>query len=579
MTYQELSAQQAIEGVRAGRFVMPAIQREFVWDHEQIAALFDSIMRGYPIGAFLFWHVAKEQFGQFVFYQFLREFHARDSYHNPTASPSGLGELTVVLDGQQRLTALNIGLLGSYAYKSKNKRWDNDLAFPKRRLFLNLLGEADTEELSREFDLKYDFRFLTGDETVLPARDKHWFKVGKILEMSPQEVDEYLSQNDLMESAFAKETLHLLHESLRTKKVIHYYLEQDQDLEKVLNIFIRANNGGTELSYSDMLLSIATANWKNQNAREEINQLVDDLNATGGGFDLNKDFILKTSLVLSNIDVGFKVKNFNRANVSVIEKNWPKISDALRLTVRLAAHFGFQRENLPTNNVLIPIAHYIMKSNINAQILDGQKYAADRVLIRKYLTICILKKTFSASSDNVLRWMRDVINEGHAHFPLADINDKLQGFGRSLKFAREELENILDYEYGEPWTFSALSVLYPSLDFSKHLHVDHLHPRSAFSKRNLDKVDISKQYWDAYIGNRDRLVNLQLLNELPNEEKSSSPLGAWIDRTCRTDQAKRDYYEKHYVPQVSLEFTNFIEFVKEREKLLLKALEKSVRID
>ncbi len=35
------------------RYFLPAIQREFVWDPEQIIELFDSIMRGYPISSFL----------------------------------------------------------------------------------------------------------------------------------------------------------------------------------------------------------------------------------------------------------------------------------------------------------------------------------------------------------------------------------------------------------------------------------------------------------------------------------------------------------------------------------------------
>jgi uncharacterized protein with ParB-like and HNH nuclease domain len=43
-----------LEGVHNSEYVLPAIQREFVWKTDQIRALFDSLMRGYPIGAFLF---------------------------------------------------------------------------------------------------------------------------------------------------------------------------------------------------------------------------------------------------------------------------------------------------------------------------------------------------------------------------------------------------------------------------------------------------------------------------------------------------------------------------------------------
>ena len=51
----------------ARQYVLPAIQREFVWRPEQVCQLFDSLLRGYPIGAFLFWNVAEERSREFVF--------------------------------------------------------------------------------------------------------------------------------------------------------------------------------------------------------------------------------------------------------------------------------------------------------------------------------------------------------------------------------------------------------------------------------------------------------------------------------------------------------------------------------
>jgi uncharacterized protein with ParB-like and HNH nuclease domain len=48
---------QALRGIQTYDYVLPAIQREFVWDTGQVARLFDSLLRGYPIGSFLFWKV------------------------------------------------------------------------------------------------------------------------------------------------------------------------------------------------------------------------------------------------------------------------------------------------------------------------------------------------------------------------------------------------------------------------------------------------------------------------------------------------------------------------------------------
>ena len=74
-------------------------------------------MRGYPIGSFLFWRVEIDSIKEYMFYDFMLDFHQRD---NPPLKKLGdvVGEeIIAVIDGQQRLTAMNIGLRGSYAYK------------------------------------------------------------------------------------------------------------------------------------------------------------------------------------------------------------------------------------------------------------------------------------------------------------------------------------------------------------------------------------------------------------------------------------------------------------------------------
>lgn len=156
-----LTINEIVENLHRKKYLLPAIQREFVWNEDQITRLFDSLMRGYPIGSFLFWEVEKENVNEFQFYEFLRNYHIRDNKHNQKADLNGDSGITAILDGQQRLTALYIGLKGSYASKEPRKRWDNDLAFPKRKLYLNLFNEAE------DSDYLFDFRFLQQEEVVI----------------------------------------------------------------------------------------------------------------------------------------------------------------------------------------------------------------------------------------------------------------------------------------------------------------------------------------------------------------------------------------------------------------------------
>lgn len=55
MEYQHWTIKEAMNRIGAKKLYLPAIQRKFVWDAWQIERLFDSIMRDYPIGTFLFW--------------------------------------------------------------------------------------------------------------------------------------------------------------------------------------------------------------------------------------------------------------------------------------------------------------------------------------------------------------------------------------------------------------------------------------------------------------------------------------------------------------------------------------------
>ena len=66
-----ITISRALGSIERGEYVLPAIQREFVWWPEQIERLFDSLMREYPIGSFLFWIVRRGSTDQYKFYNFM----------------------------------------------------------------------------------------------------------------------------------------------------------------------------------------------------------------------------------------------------------------------------------------------------------------------------------------------------------------------------------------------------------------------------------------------------------------------------------------------------------------------------
>lgn len=575
---EPITIKDAIENIYRKNYLLPAIQREFVWSTDQIERLFDSLMRDYPISSFLFWDVDKSNVGNYQFYEFLQNFHERDSRHNPKANLKGESGITAILDGQQRLTSLYIGLKGTYAYRLPRKRWDNDLAFPKRKLCLNLLSRSENS------DLEYDFKFFTKKEYDQVDKDHFWFAVGDILDLKEAvDVNEYLLSKDIHSLAgtekyrFANKALFKLYEVVHKNKSINFFLEKDESLDKVLNIFIRVNSGGTKLNYSDLLLSIATAQWKEKDAREEITSFVDEINAVGDGFNFDKDFVLKNCLVLGDFkEIAFKVDNFNKKNMLHIEKEWDDICKAIKTSVVLLSSRGYHRDTLTSNNALIPVAYYLMKIGSPNNFSDSSKFEKDRKQILKWLVIVLLKKTFSGQPDNVLRPIREILQNSSGAFPFDQIVNKLKGTTKAMSFDDDEIDNLLYYQYAESYTYSVLSFLYPSLDFRNKFHQDHIFPKKLFTRKRLEKRGISQDKIEFYLDNYNYLANIQLLEGVPNQEKSGVDFDQWLNKMYPNKNEKKAYMERNYIPDVDLSLENFQEFIEERTKMIVAAFKKLV---
>ncbi len=575
-----LTVSTAINKIVNKEYLLPAIQREFVWKETQIERLFDSLMRDYPVGSFLFWDVNEENSSKYEYYEFIKHYHERDFKHNPRYELERERNLVAVLDGQQRLTSFYIGLKGSYASKIPRKRWDNDKAFPRKYLHLNLLNTADGE------DFEYVFKFLTEKRAKQKDDNHFWFKVSDILQLRSDRISEFIIDNfhntvSREKARLASKILSKLSHVINEKEIIHPFIETDDELDKVLNIFIRVNSAGTELSYSDLLLSIATAQWDEINAREEITHFVDDINKIGSGFNFNKDFILKSCLVLSDIkDIAFKVDNFNSSNMSKIEGKWVEIKHSIKLAVNLISYYGFNRDYLPSNNAIIPIAYFLHQEGHDSDFIDSPRFENDRSKIRKWLIHSLLKKVFSGQPDTPLRNLRTVLSSNfESGFPLEAIVEEFRGKDKSIVFDDDEIENLLGYKYGQRYTFSTLALLYPTLDFRNYFHIDHIHPTSEFHISKLRKLGLSEDEISLFKDRLNLLPNLQLLEGRVNQSKNNLPLKDWIEKSFSNALDKRDFMRKHYIPDTDLAIVNFNKFFKKREENLFNAFKEMVSFD
>jgi hypothetical protein len=560
----------ALRSIQKGDLILPAIQREYVWKPSQVIGLFDSIMRGYPIGSFLSWKVEPETVKKFRFYGFLRDYNAFNARHNPMLDIVPGQAVTAMLDGQQRLTSLNIGLRGTYAYRNKGTWSNNPENYPVRKLYLNVLGEAEQNDAG----LRYDFRFLTDSQLAAadPAESRHWFPVHRVYETDDLgDLWDLAGDAGLANDRSARSTLSQLWKAIHSAQGIHFYEETEQDVERVLDIFIRVNSAGSVLSYSDLLLSIATAQWKERDARNAIHGLVDALNSTGQGFSFTQDVVLKSGLVLAGIgDIGFKVKNFTAENMASLDREWDAISDSLRIAAGLLSDFGLSNATLSAGSVLIPVAYYVHRRGLTQKYRASVADTIDRELLRSWtLRSLIVQGVWGSGLDSLLRDLRQAIDDhGAIGFPIAEIERRMAARGKSLAITAQQIEDILDLSYGAPRTFAVMAVLFPHVNTRNIHHIDHVFPQALLSRSKLKQAGFDRGSVDDLQAKRDQLPNLQLLEGPENISKSDTPPASWASKVFKTPDAYQAYLSRNDLPELPSNAAEFDDFFAGRRAAL-----------
>ena len=551
-----ISISDAIANIESRKFLLPAIQRKFVWSSGQIEVLFDSIMRDYPINSFMMWNVTSEKTkNSYKFYEFLKEYRAFFKDENPFFNTRGYTDFMAIIDGQQRLTSLYLGLKGTYAYKMPRKWWkDNEDCLPTRKLYLNL-----TSALPKDDDRKmtYNFGFFSQPEVNKLSQSEDLFLVNDIYLYQDQDaLEDYMSDRnwkDVTDVKFAKKTLRKLREVVFKDKLINYYQEENQDIDIVLDIFIRTNSGGEPLSFSNLLMSITTANWK-KDARKEFKILIDAVYANN--FIISADLILKCCLVLFNDNIKFQVANFDAQSVSVFDDNWERIKKCIEVTFELLKKWGFNDSSLRAKNAVIPIVYYIYHNEIEDEICKDIKHIEEKNAIRKWLCISLLKGVFGGQSDSVLTGIRKVLKSNFKKqiFPFEQIKAEFaSNDAKSLTLSDEVIDDILKTQKDAPNSYAILALLYSHLRYdSIAYHKDHLHPAAKFCK--LKESDFSsKEDYDFYRNAEhwNSILNLQLLDGSTNESKNDEDLSEWVKN-------KNIDLKSHLIPEgVSLDFKDF----------------------
>jgi len=536
-----------------GGLWLPNIQRKFVWSTEQIEALFDSIMREYPISTLLVWKTKESIRRRKFIDSYKSSLKMTDFYISPDDKVK-----LMVLDGQQRLQSLYIALKGSYEGKE---------------LYVDILSGSD----SSENNIKYNFKFLSSEKA------KGGWVLFKDIVFSNKQYDELAEEivEQLKESNLSGDDKTLIMKNVarivklfKTDEIVSYQeLDSVDDPEiyntdDIVEVFIRANSGGTKLEKSDLLFSLLTSTW--DGAEDNIEGLQEDLNKEG--YNFTRDFILKTCLTLIQTGARYDVKKFrNKYNLDKIQANWDTIKDAIKDVKDFVYGKTFLKSDsaLPSYLCLIPVIYfrYHYKSEWDKGVPN----------LNSWILRVLLTGAFSGSPDGLIDQCTKKIDATKS-FSIDDMNQIILNSGRSLTVTDD---TILDCYYGGKDLYLLFNLWYGHFDFiftpsykNNAPQIDHIFPQSLLKGVKVVNEESGRRVMKYKDWDRNQIANCMLLTAQENGAggKSDTPPEEWFED-------KDDVYlDMHLIPKDKelWKLDNYEKFIEAREAILVEKFKELV---
>lgn len=549
-----ISILEAMENIKAGKYVMPAFQRQYVWSMDKIEKLWDSIMQGYPISTFLFWHIDDNNVSWDTYFcDFMSEIRfdsskKADNVNYELRTVDTTIASTAILDGQQRLTSLYISLFGETGIRQKHQRRNNS-----GKICTKLLLELDKNkiDIQDEFNIKkYDIKFTDKVMKMSPTQ----FEIKHILNDKYKNIE---TRSNAIEQAiaiiptdskdYARNLLNTLCVKVFDEKLIRYTEIFDMQSDDALEMFVRFNNGGVSLKKSEITMSILEAYWPS--AKTEFGRL---LNGKYWGFDT--DFIIRCALMI----YGDVIKsNINKQVASDLKNQWQDFKLALKNTADVLESLNIDISRFTNSwNAIIPIVFYVyFNPGDYMKCIDG---------IRAYLHRAIFFTFFKSGTTSKLQIMKNnIIAYGY------EISIDMLNQINELKVTDAKIEELMFYEKGSR---IAGEVLYYTnkewLTKGVRYEQDHLHPYDRFDA--TQPYGISMIQWAQWRKIRNQLPNLQYLEGRPNASKQNMSLQSYYDDM--TNEQQTIFMKNSMIPNVSLDISNFGNFFEERRKLLIEKI-------
>ncbi|MGE3104597.1 MAG: DUF262 domain-containing protein [Lysobacterales bacterium] len=534
-----------------GGFWLPNIQRPFVWSEEQIGRLFDSIMREYPISTLLVWKT-KEPVKHRRFIDVYRSGVKLTDYYVPDNTHPKM----MVLDGQQRLQSLFIGLKGSYEGKE---------------LYFDVLSGG--QKVAPE-DIRYRFAFKAKGQASWPwvrlkeivfQTNKLDIQIAKeVRKAAPKALSE--TEEELLQINIARARQEFVNDDNLTYQELDGIDNPDgYRLDDIVEIFIRANSGGTKLGKSDLLFSLLTSSW--DDADGAIEALLEDLNQ--GGFAFDRDFVLKACLTTLGRGARYEVSKFRdgKTKEEIVEK-WDDLSGAIKSVRDFVVSKTYIRSDkaMPSYLALIPLIYY--------RYHFSDKFASNTALA-EFLLRALITGVFSGGPDNLIdKLVRSIQEQGD--FVLPEVYGVVRADGRNLEITPDV---IFRQSYGSSAIHLFFNLWYRDFNYTPAFagngpQIDHIFPQSLLKTvKDINPDTGNRNLLHYRQEQRDQIANCMLLTADENGfiAKSGKPPKEWFARSrFDSDEAHSRYLEMHLIPDdPSLwELERYEDFIEVRKALI-----------
>ena len=535
-----------IAQIEAGKIVLPAMQRPFVWKDDRIARLIDSLLRGFPIGTALLWKTSEMQ----RFRPFQKDIQSDAGIIIDFESDRS-SERYLVLDGQQRLTSLFVALAGTYDGK---------------KLFLDVLSGARGDK--DPGNVYWDCRFLTekeahelnvwprpvGDKAVgseravfvkfhdltrLPAA-----KAGLIATREAKKLELTPNQTERMTESYLQGATILASKTALQIHLIDEDAAEPMPVEEILEIFVRVNSGGLVLQKSDLLMSLLDLTWND--IQPELYRSVVEINRAHR-FNITRDDVLKSILLANASETRFDRLVADRGRVEKLASELPQYLPGVRdawksLTILLIDDCKITSERFfrGGHNSLLPFVLYLF---MNPHPRPAEKH---RLVVAIY--VALMSGVFAGAEARMGAFARKECVKGKP-FPLENLCRLVaQYYGiTSLELLlRRHLDLTLNIAHGGI-----------SLDNNpENLQRDHIFPRSTLEAKGVSEDRVN------------HYANFHFLRDKDNLNKSNIAPHKWFmkpgDQPAYTDADLKERLLTHDMLQPG----KFSAMVKERSKLI-----------